>query len=141
MIILFKIKIKMFGSIIKIKYGYYYIIIKMIITMIISFINKNLISLYNLIIKTKKNKMVKEIEDIKPVINIDDLNMKIDTIKKKSEEHEISLRKYEQEIKLIESYNKHYEYKIKLVETKGRILNDCLTIIKDVMKDVKCLEH
>jgi hypothetical protein len=131
----------MFGSIIKIKYEYYYIIIKMIITMIISFINKNLISLYNLIIKTKKNKIIKEIEDIKPVINIDDLNMKIDTIKKKSEEHEISLRKYEQEIKLIESYNKHYEYKIKLVETKGKILNDCLTIIKDVMKDVKCLEN
>ena len=61
-------------------------------------------------------------------------------IKIKNNEHEIIVRKYEQEIKLIDAYNKQYEYKIKLIETKGKILNDCLSLIKDVMNDVKKLE-
>jgi hypothetical protein len=127
----------MFKSIVKFNYAYYYINIKTIINIIISFIIKNLCRLNNLFVKSRTNKIEKKLE----IVNIDELNMKIDTIKKKNEEHEISLRKYEQEIKLIETYNKHYEYKIKLVETKGKILNDCLTIIKDVMKDVKCLDN
>lgn len=127
----------MFKSIIKFNYAYYYINIKMIINIIISFIIKKICRLNNLFVKSRTNKIEKKLE----IVNIDELNMKIDTIKKKNEEHEISLRKYEQEIKLIETYNKHYEYKIKLVETKGKILNDCLTIIKDVMKDVKCLDN
>jgi hypothetical protein len=124
-------------SIVKFNYAYYYINIKTIINIIISFIIKNLCRLNNLFVKSRTNNIEKKLE----IVNIDELNMKIDTIKKKNEEHEISLRKYEQEIKLIETYNKHYEYKIKLVETKGKILNDCLTIIKDVMKDVKCLDN
>ena len=128
-------------SIVKFNYAYYYINIKTIINIIISFIIKNLCRLNNLFVKSRTNKIEKKMEIVKEILTIDELNMKIDTIKKKNEEHEISLRKYEQEIKLIETYNKHYEYKIKLVETKGKILNDCLTIIKDVMKDVKCLEH
>jgi hypothetical protein len=124
-------------SIVKFNYAYYYINIKTIINIIISFIIKNLCRLNNLFVKSRTNKIEKKLE----IVNIDELNMKIDTIKKKNEEHEINLCKYEQEIKLIETYNKHYEYKIKLVETKGKILNDCLTIIKDVMKDVKCLDN
>jgi len=127
----------MFKSIVKFNYAYYYINIKTIIHIIISFIIKKLCRLNNLFVKSRTNKIEKKLE----IVNIDELNMKIDTIKKKNEEHEINLRKYEQEIKLIETYNKHYEYKIKLVETKGKILNDCLTIIKDVMKDVKCLDN
>ena len=128
-------------SIVKFNYAYYYINIKTIINIIISFIIKNLCRLNNLFVKSRTNKIEKKMEIVKEILTIDELNMKIDTIKKKNEEHEISLRKYEQEIKLIETYNKHYEYKIKLVETKGKILNDCLTIIKDVMKDVKCLDN
>jgi hypothetical protein len=131
----------MFKSIVKFNYAYYYINIKTIINIIISFIIKKLCRLNNLFVKSRTNKIEKKLEIVKEILTIDELNMKIDTIKKKNEEHEISLRKYEQEIKLIETYNKHYEYKIKLVETKGKILNDCLTIIKDVMKDVKCLDN
>lgn len=87
-----------------------------------------------------KKKKVENIKIEKPLPTMDDLDKKIEAIKIKNEEHEMNVRKYEHEMKIIEAYNKQFEYKIKLVETKGKILNDCLTIIKDVMKDVKCLE-
>jgi hypothetical protein len=91
-------------------------------------------------LKKTEQKKVEEIKTVKSTTTIEELEKKIEMIKIKNEEHEINLRKYEHEIKIIDAYNKQYEYKIKLIETKGKILNDCLTIIKDVMKDVKCLE-
>lgn len=71
---------------------------------------------------------------------IEELEKKIELIKIRNEEHEINVRKYEHEIKIIDAYNKQFEYKIKLIETKGKILSDCLSIIKEVMSDVKSLE-
>jgi hypothetical protein len=71
---------------------------------------------------------------------IEELEKKIEMIKIRNNEHEMNVRKYEHEIKMIDAYNKQFEYKIKLVETKGKILSDCLAIIKEVMGDVKCLE-
>lgn len=77
----------------------------------------------------------------KPLPNeIEELEKKIEIIKIKNEEHEKNVLKYEHEIKLIDAYNKQFEYKIKLVETKGKILSDCLSIIKEVMNDVKSIE-
>ena len=103
----------------------------------------NLILIFIVSIFSKLNMKKKKVENIKiekPLPTMDDLDKKIEAIKIKNEEHEMNVRKYEHEMKIIEAYNKQFEYKIKLVETKGKILNDCLTIIKDVMKDVKCLE-
>ena len=103
----------------------------------------NLILIFIVSIFSKLNMKKKKVENIKiekPLPTMDDLDKKIEAIKIKNEEHELNVRKYEHEMKIIEAYNKQFEYKIKLVETKGKILNDCLTIIKDVMKDVKCLE-
>lgn len=66
-----------------------------------------------------------------------EIDEKIEDIKNKYDEREMAIRNYEYQIKLIETYNKHYDFKIKLMDIKGKILNDCLSIIKDVMTDIK----
>ena len=120
----------------------YYLKLKIMMIIISLFIVNSIIAIYNRCVIIKKKEVKKEDKVVlKPSsTNIDELEKKIEMIKIKNNEHEIIVRKYEQEIKLIDAYNKQYEYKIKLIETKGKILNDCLSLIRDVMNDVKKLE-
>lgn len=103
----------------------------------IIYIISSIINIFSIYVKRVKN--IKK-EDLSS-IDIKDLDKKIEEIKSKYDEKEMIIRNYEHQMKLVEAYNKQYDYKIKMIEMKGKLLNDCLAVIKDIMKDVKTLEN
>lgn len=92
-------------------------------------------------IKIRRTKTDFDNKVISTTIDINEINKKIEEIKFKYDEKEIIIRNYEHQIKLLDAYNKRYDYKIKMMEVKMKIFNDCLSIIKDVMKDIKTVEN
>jgi|688.fasta_scaffold1090879_2 hypothetical protein len=106
--------------------------IKFMIISIINFCSK---------IKIRRTKTDIDNKVISTTIDINELNKKIEEIKSKYDEKELMIRNYEHQIKLLDAYNKRYDYKIKMMEVKTKIINDCLSIIKDVMKDIKTVEN
>lgn len=81
----------------------------------------------------------KEIKPFITIVEMKEIDKKIEDIKNKYDEREMIIRNFEHQIKLVEAYNKQYDYKLKIMDIKGKILNDCLSIIKDVMNDIKTL--
>lgn len=108
-----------------------------------SYIMFMIISIINICSKIKIRRTKTDIDNkvISTTIDINEINRKIEEIKSKYDEKELIIRNYEHQIKLLDAYNKQYDYKIKMMEVKTKIFNDCLSIIKDVMKDIKTVEN
>jgi hypothetical protein len=110
----------------------YSFIIKMMSIICISIYNKiKKNNSPNIILTITKSK--KKNEDMFKMIDMEEINKKVNQIKSKVEENEMKLVEYEKNIRIADLEIKKYEYEYKIIEIKGNIITECTSILKKII--------